>query len=653
MTSTTPPFTFAGLPRTLPAGYVAVPLTDAERGAVVRLCVVVRTGGKAGESPLVLLREGLEARVMLGCLCDSAGMVHEFLELWVQDTAGLDRALPGYRQALTNAVLDHRWAVRAENFSKVEGVGLVTTGWETRNPSPMFVDVRRGTPVPPRDRRSGAAWALCKDEALLSKKGVPAYATTTSRHLYQPEAGDETPLLPIDVVGIDPAAMGVGAPGEATGINGGGGLMLARPFAPLSYEEYCDAVTGLPGPSGAADAVLEGISSAARGTGAANRGGGWLNVNPGAVRARLVESLHLKLMLLAGAVAAVRSTVQGTQTPLLNLTANSFRVRLARGAGTLPLWWTAQAELTEPGEGVELPIEGTSARYFLTATPQGMSVYTPAAMGRASSGRGWLRLRNVINEGNGTILEGTLTTQDRITPGSNDLLWMRTTIGQTRVDLYGTIDTQGAMAQGELRVRTIPQRLSDDVTARLKTAMGVPIPDVTFELVPLLSTPCDLYALGVLAVRTLLMGEKRPLPVALDEILSLAAQAAQAAEGGADLTTRLMQVFESDKKWAKVLGPQNLLVGVKDADEAFLAVPPRLWMSTLAMVIRMFTGLGPDSRCRDLGDVAAGGPQRAFDGVLDDLYALLIRCRSLILSDQGLTADVRDVLKDCLASAKR
>jgi hypothetical protein len=648
------PFVFAALPRSLPQGYGAVPLTEADAGAVVKLCVVVRTNAPAGEGPLVLLRETLDAKVYLGCLCDGAGAVHQWLEVWVQDITGLQSALPGYRQTLTNAALDQRWAARAEGYAKVEGAGLISTGWESNNPPPMFIDIKKLVPLAPRDRRTGAAWALCKDEALLASKGAPSYSGSLSRHLFQPEAGAETALLPLDVVGADPQAMGVGSPSEVVPVNGGGGLMMVRPFAPLSYEQYVDAITGIEGESGPADKLLESIAHGAMGgSGGPGRAGGWLNISPAGTHARLIESLHLKLMLLAGAVAAVRSTIADSQVPMLNITARSFRVRLAGGAATLPLWWTARAELAEPGDAVELPIEGTSAKYYLTPTGGALSVYTPAAMGRTTSGKGGLRLRNVISESNGTILEGTLSTQDRLTPGSNDLLWLRTTVGQTRVDLYAVIDAKEAMASGELRVRTIQQRLPEDVTARLKSALGVPIPDVSFELVPLISSPCDLYAMGVLAVRTLLTGPGHPLPVALDEMLSLAAEAGRAAESGGDLPSRLMKVFESDPRWAATLGPQRLLAGIADADEAFLALPPRLWFGTLAMVIRMFTGMSPDSRCRDLGDAPPGGIHRVFDGVLDDLYALLTAVRSLIVSDQGLSADVRDVVNECLRAARR
>jgi hypothetical protein len=648
-------FTFAGLPRGLPSGYGAAPISESERGAV-RLCAVVRTGGKPGESPLVALRETLDAKVLLGCLADASGRVQQWVELWVQDTGGLAGALPGYRSALNNTMLDHRWVARCESFDKIEGGAgsLVHTGWEKTNPSPLLVNLRTLEPVAAKDKKTGAAWALCRDEELLAKKGVPAYGTTVNRHLYQPDMGDESALLPLEVVGGDPEAMGIGSAAEFASINGGGGLMMVRPFAPLSYEQYVDAISGADTEAGPSDAVLKAIAaSATAGAGAGpGKTGGWLGLGGVGMAGRLVEALHLKLMLLAGAASAVRATSASTQTPMLNVAARSFRVSLGAGTGVLPLWWTARVQLAEPGEGVELPIEGTSAKYFLTARGGGMSIYAPAAMSRSASGKGWLRLRNVISESGGVVLEGTLSTQERISPGTNDLLWLRFGVGQTRADLYAIVDTQGAMAAGEIRIRTIPHKLPDDVVARLKSALGVPIPEVNFEMVPLLSTPCDLYALGVLGVRTLLVGPKRPLPVALDEMLSLAFQAGREAQSGEDLATRLEKIFGTDKRWGASLGPQALLAEAGSAEDALVAIPPRLWFGTLAMMIRMFTGLSPDSRCRDLGDAPAGGVHKVFDGVLEDLYALLTACRSLIVSDYALNTDVRGVVKECMAAAR-
>src|SRR5262245_20806095 len=177
-------FTFAGLPRGLPAGYGAAPVSENERGAV-RLCAVVRTTGK-GETPLIVLREMLDAKVLLGCLADSGGRVQQWVEIWVQDTGGLAGALPGSRAGLNNPMLDRRWAARCESFDAMDGAGsLVRTGWEKSNPPPLFVDIRKLEAVGARDKKSGATWALCRDEELLARKGVPGYATTVNRHLHQ------------------------------------------------------------------------------------------------------------------------------------------------------------------------------------------------------------------------------------------------------------------------------------------------------------------------------------------------------------------------------------------------------------------------------------------------------------------------------------
>lgn len=664
MTTVSPPFVYSPLPRNLPAGYGAAPVFSGEVGAMVSLCVVVRTDRKgAGESVLVALRETLDGHCVLGCLRDRSGRVLEFVEVWSQDPSGLTRAPAAYREALTNAALDARWSARCkaiEEAESFEGGGLIRTGFEEVSPGVIFVDSKKLSPLPPRDQRTGGTWTLCTDEALLAKKGAPAYSTTLARHLFQPEMGEQSDMLPVDMVGGDPR--GLGLPSEAAAVNGAGGLMMVRRYAPLSLEQYLDAVSGVDGEAGDPEGLLSMIAAASLGSRVA--AGGWLTLGATDARSRLVEALHLKLMALAGAAAAVRTHVASTGTPLLNLTAQSFRVMMARGGVATPMLWSARPVLAEPGEAVELSLPGTNTSFYMPAKTGSVSIYAPAGMMRATSGKGWMRLRNVIagqgaggNASGGVILEGTLSTQERLAPGKGDLVWLRMLMGPSRVDLYATLDAGTSLAAGEFRVRTLPTKLTPEVEARLQSALGVPIPDVTFDVVPQLSTPCDLYALGVLGVRALLVGPGRPLPVVLDEVLSLASQAARDISSGADLPSRLLAVFESDARWGEMLGPQHIVAVEKGGkpigvDEGFAAVPPRLWMGCLAGIIRCLTGIGPDARCRDYGDAPQGGAHRVFDGLLDDLYAVLGSCRTLIVSDYTTTSEIRSVVAECLRSAR-
>jgi hypothetical protein len=650
---------FGGLPRTLPEGYGAAPIRPMESGSL-RLCVVLRTRGVGTrESPLVVLREMLDARVVLGCICDAGNRVHEWVELWVQDPSGLAGAPVLYRESWTNARLDKKWAERADELERLDqsgaglgAGGLIRTGMEREHPMPMFVSAKSLEPLQARDKTTGAAWALCTDDGMLSRKGLPPYSGSLSRHLYQPELGEGGSFVPVEVV--DGSALGLGP--DAVGLNPGAGLMLVQRYCPLSYEEYVDAIGNVEGEGGNPEQLLRNIAAAATGE-TLRAGAGWLMLGGGALgqgpAARLVEALHLKIMVFAAAVGAVRASVSTSGAPMLNLTARSFRVRLGDGGGVVPLFWTARVALVQPGESVELPIPGTDAKYFVGGRGGAISVYAPAGLAQASTGRGWLRWRNITSDGTGALIaEGTLSTQDKVVPGKNDLVWLRYNLGAIRVDQYAVVDVKGSMSPGEVRIRTIPQAVSENMAAQLRGALGVPVPEVAFEVLPLLSTPCDLYALGVLGVRTLLTTKGQPLPAALDELMSLSGKVAAQSDSGEELSARVERVLTEEKRFAETLGPQVVTAVGLTPIEAMEVIPARLWAQALASLIRCFTGLGPDSRCRDFGDAPPGGVHKVFDGLLEDLYALLIACRTLIVADHRLNAEVRAVVRECMAAAR-
>jgi hypothetical protein len=216
------------------------------------------------------------------------------------------------------------------------------------------------------------------------------------------------------------------------------------------------------------------------------------------------------------------------------------------------------------------------------------------------------------------------------------------------VDLYAKLDTKAAMAAGEWRFRTVPQRFKGEAPGQLGAAKGVPLPDSPFEVIPLVSTPADLYALGVLAVRTLLVDPRVSLPVAVDEVLSLARQLAAEYDAALPIDERIRRLFDKDPRWLASLGPQRLSFEAIDPGEVFGLVPSPLWWSTLAAIVRMFPGVGPDSRCADLGAAPASAVQRVFDPVLADLDSLLRRTRSLIVIDWKYNREIHAVVRGFL-----
>lgn len=157
-------------------------------------------------------------------------------------------------------------------------------------------------------------------------------------------------------------------------------------------------------------------------------------------------------------------------------------------------------------------MEGSEAQYFLRGLSAPANVYQPESVSKPASGRGTLRIRKVLAEPAGMILEGTFATQERLAdsgggggggggPTKHDLVWLRAPVGSKRLDLFGHVEKETALAAGEWRFRTERQKLPDATIAQLKAGEGVPITETLFDVIPLLSAPCDLYSLGVLGLR--------------------------------------------------------------------------------------------------------------------------------------------------------
>ena len=461
-----------------------------------------------------------------------------------------------------------------------------------------------------------------------------------------------------------------------------GGLLLVRKYAPAPLDAFFDLLSGGTWEgilSGRSAVHLNNLNEMLQGTDGTTSAAadGRLFLGKHGKWGRLIETFHLKLRLLADCFSAVRGLTQQTQRPFLNLTANSFQVSVdaTGGAGiahALPFLWTARASLVDPGDAITLKMEGSDAQYFLRGLSAPANVFQPESVSKPASGRGTLRIRKVMAEAAGMILEGTFTTQERLGdaggPTRNDLLWLRVPVGSARVDLFGHVEKEPALAVGEWRFRTERQKLPDAVLAQLKAGEGVPIPETSFEVVPLLSAPVDMYSLAILGARALLVNHDTTLAIVTDELLSLARQVALEHNANAPLPERIRAIFQADTRWLNSLGPHRLSRELSgDAgnggnggggtaltpQEAFDLIPADLWFATLGMLIRMIPAVGPDSACRDFGDAPRGGMHKIYEPIMTDLETLLIRTRSLIVIDWRFNREIHGVLRKISVSTHK
>ena len=649
------PSTTRGIKK-LPDGYIAVPISEDQKLSVLKICILAKPEPDPAGGHLVVLRNTVDAKIFLGCIVDASAQVLDWLELWMQNSGTLINTPVASRLNLSNATLDDRWNKQIRAFEQLNATVIVKTGMESSNPLPTLIDISTGFPVHPKDPGSGTPWKLCTDEGLLQQHGLPGYRGSLHRYLYVPASGSASKFVPVTPgapANESTKPMSEICPDDAHTIpfNIAAGLLMVKKHDPIGLETYIDILSGI-----SWDGLKHGRSvldfgeqiNALRKDETTLTNDGRLFLETCGRHGRLIETLHLKLRLLADVISSVHTMVYNLQRPLLNIGPESWQVRLGEVGRGLPFLWTAKAVLSNPGDAIELTIKDTNLQYYLPSPVAGTSIYRPLVSSVPTKGRASIRIRSLLSEANDTtVVEGTFTTQERIETASKDIVWLRINLACGDIDLYAHLESDSAMASGEWRFRTVAQNLkhSED----LKAAEGVPMPEVQFEIIPLLSSPCDLYSLAVLAIRIFLVDNTNSLPVVLDETLSLMRQIEADFDENVSIEEHINDLFSKDNRWLKSLGPQHLTFDEVAPDEIFGIIPPEIWRAILVIIMKMLPGLGPDSECRDYGDAQPGGLHKVFERTMNDIDNLILKTRTLIVSDRQSNQEIAAVIQKYLS----
>jgi hypothetical protein len=635
-------------------GYRGVSLRAEDRDAPIAICLFVRTD-PSESPPFILLRETMDASIYLGSIVDRAGHPKAWVEIWVQNVDRVAFSFRAQLEPLTNSVLDRRWAERAVMLRTLKRGTIIETGAEFNHPEPALIDGKEGTVVYPIDPGTRRPFVLCQNELALELAGLPSYGSSLHRYLWNGVGEDGAVFLAITSGAPMPTGVRLATEifNELYPFNPGGGLLLVRPLAPLELTEFADILSGKVWSGfqcgketirlGAAYARLQDAEEILF------RGGHLFSGRAGRA-GRLLEVFHLKLNLVLQALEETRSAIRFQQLPFLGLGANSFRVQLSEIGTGLPLFWSAQVDLAESTCAAVISVGGSGLRYFIPPEFSAPSIYRPQTRGFPERGSATVRIRKIFAPTpDGTSLEATLATEERLNVVASDLIHVRLPIANGRTDLYGRVDESEALARGETRFRTIPQMLSEPIQGALEQLTGAPIGNASFEILPLLTSPCDMYALGVLAVRILLVDDENTLAIALDEMLSLARQIAIEHQSGVAIGKRLQTIVERDRRWETSLGPHRLVRddGIRQA--AARVVPADLWWETIGVIARLFPGIGPDSFCEDLGDAPSSALEQIFDEVIGQIDLLLLRSRSLVVADWNQNLEIHDAIYEVIA----
>jgi len=503
-----------------------------------------------------------------------------------------------------------------------------------------------------KDPQTGAHLQLCTDEAALQSAQLPSYAASSHRYLICDSEDGITTFYPVssgapsndNTRSIDSV---LNAESGAYPLNPGAGRILVTRFHPISLESLLKVLEGdtWAGVLNGRTVLPVGDEFRKLSQSATAGAGGHMLLARSGTASRLSEVLHLKLRALADAVGDVHSLTAVGEAPLLNLSLDSFRIDLPAPAPGLPYLWAMRAILAAPGDAIGLDIPAADHASFLSPSSGVASVFRAQSGRQSARGRASVRIRQLIDQGpTGIVLDGTLSTPERIEQATNDLLWMRLPVGDQIVDMFSTLLDEEALAAGERHFRSLSLRLDAALVQQMKALEGVPLSDIRFESVPLRTSPADLYSL-VIAVRTFFTDQQQSLAQALDEVLRLARTVDELADGDATLLERIRQVLKADERWLESLGPHRLISKTMTPAEALGGIPMSLWVQVIELIMKMFPGALRESFCVDQGDAPMGGLASIYEPVEQSIEGLLVCSRSLIVVDWHANREIHSLIR--------
>jgi hypothetical protein len=528
---------------------------------------------------------------------------------------------------------------------------------ENKNPNPILIMQPGEAPVAPIEPTT---WRLCKDDAELEKHGLPPYSTSPYRYLEDlSSAGPKTFIAATTdapsnshVQGLDRLKAGQQV---REVFNAHAGLIRVLRFSPVSFEDYLQVLGGGPwqGISLATTRLhFPGIYAELQAWSASPQGLPFLLHGGAASSDRLNEVFFLKLCAVLETFKEVRSYVKAQQLPLLNLSPSSFNVSLPGPGAPFPSLWMAKCALIKPGQAHPLKIKSTEQKYFVRLGRVEPSPFLPEGLGAHSFGVGNVRLRNVVPEAGGIVLEGTLVAEDYLGLDSHDLLWFKLPVADERLEFYAHVYVSEAVGPREARFRTVPAQWPEAVVARLKASAGTTFAKSPYEIWPLLSSPCDMHSLGIIAIRALLANSQTNLPVLIDDVLSLARRLGKDPIEEEKIIPQLKSLFERDQALLDLVSPHALVERDCTPAQARSCIILELWLETVALLLRLFPGAGSHSFCKGFGDVPPLALEMVFNQPIQQLESIALRLRSTLVPTLSANEEIAAAVAEQLAAEK-
>jgi hypothetical protein len=651
----------------------------------------------AGGDPFVRLDriEDGASRAYLAELRSAAGVVCQRLVLKLPAT-GLERSGTGDERPASLISVDLEWARRAADLRRLGEAShhfprLLLPAESSPPPTelpPMVYCPGRGRLFAIHCPQTLEALVTCRDDALLAAAGLPAYSTTRTALLFNPglERASESPLrfwVTAEQPPPELAEKGVGglaqlrqelaetlaakaegpeavSPADYPDPSAGkrtawrvftdrDSPYLLTPYAAYDFDRFVDHLGGR-----SATAKAEGADQTSDPATAA--GPGYLFAAEGS-GLDAVEVLLLKLVLFSQVLQALRSYYQTIRLPHLDLHPGHLVVSPLTRGDDLPHRWSFQLELlglsaarsrTMPqGVEVNLPPDPPRIPYCsprvqtasLLKTGTGEAIIDRVQKLKADDGPRW-EIHARLRDPNGILPRPTRRDWLRIE-------WPQSLLGGSLRATMARCDPEVGGNPAELLIVTAPLVLDPSEGQSLEKARNLKLPGVRYRVHPELHVPDDVYSLGVLLLRSILVNDRQDLSAVAKPIAAIRPVIGpEATDGEASIDESLAAALAEQPE---AFASSNVFYRSSDrASNRPSSIPEELWQELLHFAWRLIArgpgfGLPPD------GGFDEHHPASHLEQVQSELDGYLRRLRLILFRRQPVHFEVHSVIDEILA----
>jgi len=265
-----------------------------------------------------------------------------------------------------------------------------------------------------------------------------------------------------------------------------------------------------------------------------------------------------------------------------------------------------------------------------------------AEFGREESLR--VTVRSVKADGERVRVEGSASSDrarlEACQPG--DVMRMIPAGGLEGVTLWGVVD---APEERGVRFTAIVDAASGFDASRKPADF-----DAVVAFFPRFQVPCDLYGLGMLLFRTLLVNDGTDLFAVDDAVQSVLKKLALWLEGkkspaAARVAGELMPIVEREKE---VFGSSAVFYLQEDREERPRALPARLWSDILLFGFKLLTSIEGFSFATGHADFPVDHPEGMLDLVMTELAGLEDRVRIELFSKSDRDREISEVCNELM-----